>query len=612
MARRTFEPVGESGQLFRFDDCCGVYLLKHGQGGVLIDLGSGAALDHLHGVGVDELEGVFFTHAHRDQCQGAAKAAAEQIPLHFPQASRALVHPEERRDLQPPSPLVGLYPGRFEQPPPLDGARFDARPDTRIPWGGGDLEVIAVPGHSPDQVAYLADLKEVRVAFCGDAFHSPGKIHEPYHLETDHYTGAGCRQAVEGLRVLRNARPSALCPAHGPITMGDVWRGLDETILALLHLAELKDTNCPRRPAVARLLPPHSQRLMQLSPHLLVWNNSYLLLSDDGPVLMVDCGEPVNQSFHAQWREQIGPRPVEVVLVTHIHCDHVDGISALRAAGGILGISPQGDEGSVPSPPQVWALASLAPLLAQPHAYRRPFLPREAVSIDRPLADLAEFEWREYVLHAYESPGQTDLHALYATAVDGKKVVFSGDNFYPPQQWGGTGGLSGLNGGHPLRGWRGSIELMLMLEPDWVLASHVQPFPYRRADFEAMLGWSEAVADAMRALAPDGCLERHHDPHLIELFPYCQRLQGDAARVTARVQNPYPNPIQADLALVLPPGWGLERAHRRLTVAAGAVGATSWTPRWTGPAPPAAAMLTLDVVYEGEYLGQKAECYVYR
>src|SRR5438270_6697874 len=224
-------------------------------------------------------------HTHQDQCQGAARAAARGSPLRFPPAAQAFVDPEQRRAIRPPTPLLRAYPGLFEPPHPIPEARFDVQPGSRVAWAGGELEVLALPGHSPDQVAYLVDTPELRVAFCGDAVHSPGKIHEPYHLETDHYTGAGCRQAVESLRVLKNARPAALCPSHGPVTMGDTWRALDETILALLHLADLKDTICPRRPAARRLVPPHANRLLRLTDHLLLWNNSYFLLSNDGPVM---------------------------------------------------------------------------------------------------------------------------------------------------------------------------------------------------------------------------------------------------------------------------------------------------------------------------------------
>src|SRR5438094_7609062 len=90
---------------------------------------------------------VLFTHAHRDQCQGAARAAALGVPLRFPEASEALVEPEQRSDFRPPTPLLGAYPGRFEPPHPIAGARFDVRPGARITWAGGELEALALPGH---------------------------------------------------------------------------------------------------------------------------------------------------------------------------------------------------------------------------------------------------------------------------------------------------------------------------------------------------------------------------------------------------------------------------------------------------------------------------------
>src|SRR5690242_6340156 len=116
MPRHRFEPVAGSSQLFRFDDCCAVYLLKQGRRGVLIDLGSGAALDSLRSVGVDEVDAILVTHAHRDQCQGAARAVERGIPLRFPAAAREVVDASLRRDFVPPTPLLRTYPGRFEPP----------------------------------------------------------------------------------------------------------------------------------------------------------------------------------------------------------------------------------------------------------------------------------------------------------------------------------------------------------------------------------------------------------------------------------------------------------------------------------------------------------------
>jgi glyoxylase-like metal-dependent hydrolase (beta-lactamase superfamily II) len=591
---KTFAPVAGSERVLRLEDGCAVYLLRDGERGLLIDLGAGAALEALGAVGVRHLEGVLFTHAHRDQCAGAARAVAAGVPTRFPEAARGFVDAEERADLRLPTPLLRAYPGRFMPPRPIPGARFDLRPGSVLPWGPFDLEIVAAPGHIDHQVAFLVDDGERRIAFCGDAIHSPGKIHEPYHLETDHYTGAGARVAAETLRALMQLRPNVLCPSHGPVTHGDLWPAFEETIQRLHRLAALKDTICPGRPTVPRLVRPSPGALMSLSPHLYIWNNSYFLLSDDGPALMVDNAGELPESFWAQWRDLPGgERPIEVILVTHIHCDHVEGIEALRALrGGQL---------------QAWAHEAIADAIEAPHRWRRPWLAERGTRVDRRLAEGEEFSWREYRLGAHDFPGQTDLHAAYEAWVDGRHVLFSGDNFYPPQQWGGTGGLSGLNGGHPLRGWRRSIDLVLTLEPEWVLASHIQPFPYRRDDFLAAHDWTEAVSAAMRDLAPAGCLERHHDPHWICLEPYVQDA-GLPTTVTARLQNPYPRPVTADVRLVLPDGWQLADPQRQMAIPAGGTATTLWE---VTPQPSSRnELVTLEVTWDGEALGEVAECYV--
>src|SRR6185295_3468281 len=119
---------------------------------------------------------------------------------------------------------------------------------------------------------------------------------------------------------------------HGPVTDEDVWPALARTGTALQWLGELKDTICAGRPAVTRLVRPEVNRLLRVSKHLWLWNNSYFLVSDDGATMMVDCQGTLPPAVGKQYAEAIG-RPIEVVRVTHIHSDHVEGIEPLRALG---------------------------------------------------------------------------------------------------------------------------------------------------------------------------------------------------------------------------------------------------------------------------------------
>ena len=52
----------------------------------------------------ERVDGILFTHAHRDQCQGFARAVEAGIPLYFPEASRQIIDPALRSDWRPPLP----------------------------------------------------------------------------------------------------------------------------------------------------------------------------------------------------------------------------------------------------------------------------------------------------------------------------------------------------------------------------------------------------------------------------------------------------------------------------------------------------------------------------
>src|SRR5262249_24741023 len=79
-----------SPSLFWYRDTCNVYLVKRGDRGLLIDFGSGGVLAHLAEAGVREVEWVFHTHHHRDQCQGDGLLAERGIPIAVPEREAAL------------------------------------------------------------------------------------------------------------------------------------------------------------------------------------------------------------------------------------------------------------------------------------------------------------------------------------------------------------------------------------------------------------------------------------------------------------------------------------------------------------------------------------------
>ena len=94
---------------------------------------------------------------------------------------------------------------------PVISARTGATGGDRV----GPLEVVALPGHSDDHLAFVAG----RAAFVGDAVLGEGSVFVTGHLAA----------YLEGLRELRDRDLAVLCPGHGP-PIWDVRGKLDEYI----------------------------------------------------------------------------------------------------------------------------------------------------------------------------------------------------------------------------------------------------------------------------------------------------------------------------------------------------------------------------------------------
>jgi glyoxylase-like metal-dependent hydrolase (beta-lactamase superfamily II) len=79
----------------------------------------------------------------------------------------------------------------------------------------GPLQVVALPGHSEDHLAFVAG----RAAFCGDAVLGEGSV----------FVSGNLAGYLDGLRRLRALDLDVLCPGHGP-PVWDVQAKLDEYI----------------------------------------------------------------------------------------------------------------------------------------------------------------------------------------------------------------------------------------------------------------------------------------------------------------------------------------------------------------------------------------------
>jgi glyoxylase-like metal-dependent hydrolase (beta-lactamase superfamily II) len=604
---------------------------------VLVDLGGGGVLDHLDEIGCTAVSDVLITHGHRTQLEGVARLAGTGARLHVnPNA------PVFRPDAMA-SCLAGLIPmrdkavGRYELPMPLPAgveAAADLTPGARVRAGDVEFQVLDARGHDLEQVALLAEVGGRRVCFGGDAVHSPGKVYELFSTDWDHYTGAGARAAAQALATIRAAGPHAVLASHGPGVREDVADSLLITESLLRAYAALKDhffLGCERvadlKEGRPRPLGPDGP--CRISRH--IWalpGNTYVVTGSPagdhaeasrvsngdlafavrrmpsrpfgrppGCLLVDACAGDADRTL-AQLdrigrftRARVPLRP-EVILSTQFHLDHLPLASEMAAqyAGA-----------------ELWAEQHVAHVAERCEQVRRPWLAPCGVRCRRRLAHGETFRWREHSFTAHWMPGQTDGHAGYSARIDGRSVLFTGDNFFLPQCCGGYGGLCGFNGAwDPLSGYGASARQVLDLAPDWLLMEHDMASPFRREWFECGLRWCDQVALLQRALSPGEDRARHCNPYLVAFEPFVMPLRAGVRRVTVHLDNRGADRPRAVVLRARPPAGVRVRPARlelhappdalRTAVCELAVGSKA------GPGDPL-AIVPFDVTIDGERLG---------
>ncbi len=509
------------------------YLLVSDRRGLLIGAAEGIDPQSLPAQ-VERVELVLLTHHHRDSSSAAERFIAANITVRAPELTAAYLLPDGVAAYWKKSMPV-VEPGRFltlferfwsdwtylVHPIGIAGVDCSLKPGEKLRWQDWSLAVIGTPGHSKDHCSYLATRGDQRLIFSGDAIHSAGRVWSPYSMEWHHQKDEGFVAASVSLRVLAALQPTHLLPEHGePLAGQEIVPALLSTAESLSQLGVLKNFDAYSKqvgpqPTYKFLAPeqvgtanPMGNPVpwTKLSPHLLVSGNTYALLSKDGPVLLMDpySANIVDRVAELQRDHQAGP--VEVTCISHAHNDHYTGIFALPKRSSF----------------QVWTLDRIAAVVDDPFRWLAPYVDPRLPRVDRSLQDNEVIRWHEYELRAHHLPGQTDFGMGLEVTIDGRKCLFTGDNFYHVEQYSGGGGWSGRNRGLPL-GYARTAEKILKLKPDWILAEHGGAFEFNSEDFQRRRDFAVRAAEVADRLSPSGRHQADWDPQQVRVEPLISR-----------------------------------------------------------------------------------------
>ncbi|SEE12767.1 MBL fold metallo-hydrolase [Ruania alba] len=598
--------------VFRVRDTCHVYVIR-AEGsdpghrtGIAIDFGSGRVLDLLDELGLDAITDVLMTHHHRDQAQGLPRAVEAGIAVHVPPVEAELFSDVEA--MWAAREVGNNYNLRTDRFSLLESVPITSTvPEYRSAnYGGIEVRTLPTPGHTPGSVTYLLQ-KGRRLAFTGDLLYAPGKVWSLLSTQWSYTENEGPTMAVLACDILAAEEPDVLLPSHGEV--------MDPGAAALKLTGDrLLEYVNQRRPEPTRIREKLADPYRNLTEHLLVnessESRSYVLISETGAALVMDYGYDMTTGL-PPGHERAARRPwlaslpglkahhpvthVEVALPTHYHDDHVAGLNLLREVEGT----------------QVWSPANVAPILADPARYDLPCLWHDPIPSDRELPIGEAFTWHEYEITVHELPGHTLFAAAFEFAVDGVRVLVTGDQ----QDGQGVPGKTRETRNYQyhnrfrITDYRDSAALYQRVEPGLMITGHWQERWVTDDYLQMLADEAEELVQIHHDLLPLEDLDTGADGVFARIEPYRSTVSsGGTVAYQVWVRNPLREPATALVTPVLPDGWTAVGPDQ-VTLEPGGTARVPFTVTAAGP-PRRRGRIAVDLTVGDLRLGQHAEALI--
>ena len=613
--RTSFVPASDlkklSENLYLLEDTCNVYLLRDGSRGLLIDFGSGNILKYLSGLGISKVDWILHTHHHRDQCQGDYKAVERSIPIAVPAHERHLFADAENfwRNRR----VFHLYYVRNDfntmtENIPVTSLLHDYG---TFRWGSRDIFVLPTPGHTLGSVSLLMDVDGKRTAFSGDLMHSPGKLVNLWDTQVNYGGAEGVDLGAFSLARLGEQKPALLCPSHGD-PLPDPGAGIQQTVDRLVDYYKFQTGNNPSLLSRGYAVSPH------FIAHHQTTSSFYALLSNSGKAMFIDYGSASGLHFGNferatattdrirfvehnidDLKTRFGMKSIDVAMPSHMHDDHMNGFPHLTRHHQT----------------QIWCYENMVDIFENPRGHNLGCILGEPFKVSRTFRHGERFKWEEYDFEITHSPGHTEYQMALFVTVDGARIAFTGDAFFPfPDSSQGVLRHNLIFRNHvESDSHLKSIRNLIAHEPNLIAPGHGRPFIANREELLATEQKMRLQTEHFHNLIADPDVNFGLDPSWCSLYPYQMLLKpGDSARVQIRVQNYRAAPMKMEVALVAPSEWTIEPDVIRFEAVAGGKVQREFAitvPRDWRPSSPRFA-IAADVLCDGKYLGQITEAVV--
>ena len=556
--------------IYLFPDICNVYVIKSGELGLLIDLGTGDVLDHLKEIGINKIEWVLFTHHHREQTQGYPRLKNTGAKVAVPEVEKALFEtPLNFRKMAPAlSDAFTVHGASYVRPgiTPIKVDKTFAKMDD-FTWQGIELWCIETAGNSPGSLSYITKKEGEWIAFTGDVMLQGSKLHTWFDTEWDYGFSKGIYALYNSLGQLEGYPLKKMLPSHGPIienplpqlqALRNTLREFNKLYLRGWEVSTFAGADQDRVSQPTTV--PH---VWQVTKHLFkfrgpeFWPNFHMILADNGHALIVDCGlfkkEFLDKSI-ALMKERLGLKQIDVVLVTHMHGDHCLEAPHLRDMHGA----------------KIWTMNRVvAPVsrplhfdyCAQVNTYGKGI---DSIAFDKVFQEGDTFTWEGFKLTVDWMPGQTEFALCLHGIIDGKKVAFTGDNIFgsssdPSQN--GHEAVVARNSCILEEGYIYAAKYLKKLQPDLLLGGHSWAMAEPAKLIDRYLEDALKLKEYFEKLSFEKDYRWMYDPYWVRMEPYRVVLgKNNAAEARLMMRNFDAVPISMKVEIVLPEGFKAEPA----------------------------------------------------
>ncbi|MBD3342099.1 MAG: MBL fold metallo-hydrolase [Candidatus Lokiarchaeota archaeon] len=474
--------------VFQFKDTINVYAIKNGTKAILIDFGSGDILNYLRDIGIDNVEYIFHTHYHRDQCYGDDLAIEQNIKIAAPEKERKLFSEAEKFwNTKSYYDIYYFKPTFFVSTKniPLD---LTFKEGDLFNWGDYQVKILETAGHTTGSISYLIEIDRKKLAFTGDLIHSGGKVITYYDLEyyyNDNGEG-GIKRSLESFSKLLNENPQYLLSSHGEV----ISEPTKEIQVLEKKFKKARKAFYSEHSSIEILGEKGFKSVggfkdyIDQFPHIIHdgFRPPYIILGDHQNGILIDYAGSDFFGYTPTALEEIlnkhHIKKIDFVIPTHYHDDHTAGIPFLQSKYGA----------------KVYALENIVDVLEHPTHYRIGCLTGQSIKVDRVLKDGECFEWEDYKFTVYHFPGQTEYHMGLHTKIDGKTVFFTGDTIQADHFFDRKTNLNCLNFcriGKDV-GYMKCADILLSCQPQYLAIAH---YGIIKADKTLLKSFKKFVSD---------------------------------------------------------------------------------------------------------------------